>query len=332
MQNTESKLDSNISANSFYLAYSNLLKKYAKNNIFLRVNNLLGCPNKEIDSIKINKNAKQLNIELFINFFGIQGSTSQLPSYMLDKLARNKDDGNSWSLLLDFFNHYLLDLFYEIILRKNYPRSFYSNFNQNILDSNKLDSIESSIFKDSISKILFNILGIDNAKMARVYLPFAPLILSLRKPKKYIQKVLETNFNLKNKISILENIPHQIKINKYQQNKLGMRNNVLGGNFIIGKTIISHQTKIAILINNISYQEALKFLPHTKKFQDLKDAVLFLTNNEFAFDLYLKINYSQIMSLKLGSNALNNTAKLGYGSVLGHKNQKIYNIYMNMWG
>ncbi|RDU62936.1 type VI secretion system baseplate subunit TssG [Helicobacter didelphidarum] len=301
-------------SDSFYQSYRDLLQHFKQDDIFLRVNNMLGCPHREIDSIRIDDKRENLFVELFVNFLGLQGASSQLPSYMLDKLARNNDGSDGWSLLFDFFNHYILRIFFDIVALKSYPRSFEGDF------------------EDKISQILFHILGLRDKQVARTYLPFSPIILSLRKPKNYIEKVLEINFNLKNKISIIENVAHHIPIHPQQQNRLGYSNNILGNGFIIGKSVISYQTKIAILIKDISYQEALKFFPTSQRFMDLREAVLFLTNYEFALDLHLLINHSDIMSIKLGANALNNTAKIGLGGILGKQRQSVYFIKIKMWG
>lgn len=316
-QSDTKDLQSHISlsaSDSFYQTYGELLQYFKQDEVFLRTNNLLGCPHKEIDSIRINDNREKLFVELFVNFLGLQGASSQLPSYMLDKLARNNDGSEGWSLLFDFFNHYILRIFYDIVALKSYPRSFKSDF------------------EDKISQILFHILGIRDKKVAKTYLPFSPIILSLRKPKSYIEKVLEINFNLKGKISIIENVAHHIPIHPQQQNRLGYSNNILGRGFLVGKSVISYQTKIAILIQDISYHEALKFFPTSQRFRDLREAVLFLTHYEFALDLHLRINHSEIMSIKLGANALNNTAKIGLGGILGKERQSMYSIKIKMWG
>ncbi|MBT0827215.1 type VI secretion system baseplate subunit TssG, partial [Campylobacter lari] len=91
----------------------------------------------EIEYVKINKH-NNFPVEIMINFMGLQGNTSQLPSYILDKLSRNEDGGDGWSLFFDFFNHYLLWIFFEITTLNNYPKSFNIEFN------------------DRISKILFS--------------------------------------------------------------------------------------------------------------------------------------------------------------------------------
>lgn len=291
-----------LSSYSFYRLLNILLRDHDKRDIFLRTNKSLRHPNKEIENIRFDKNQKEFILELVVNFMGLQGSSSQLPSYMLDKLSRNEDDGEGWSLFFDFFNHYLLWIFFESVSLKNYPRSFNEDFS------------------DIISKILFRILGINDRDIAKKYLPFAPLILSLRRPKYYIEKVLQSNFNLHNKLSIIENLPHQILIANSQKNELGIKNHILGKNVILGDKFSSHQNKIAIFIKDIEYQEALEYLPNEPKNKDLKDSIMFLTNNEFCVDLYLKINYSRRMSFVLGDSS---TAKLGWAKILG-KSSKPY--------
>ena len=295
---------------SFFKLIKTLLKQYDKKDIFLRTNKSLKHPNKEIEKVIFSKNNKEIPIELIINFMGLQGVSSQLPSYMLDKLSRSEDGGEGWSLFFDFFNHYLLWIFFESVSLKNYPRAFNENFS------------------DSISKILFDILGIKEQHIAKKYLPFAPLLLSLRRPKTYIERVLQSNFNLNNKLSIIENLPHQIFIANSQKNKLGIKNHILGKKFILGDKFLSHQNKIAIFIKDINYEEAIEYLPNGSKNKDLRDSIMFLTNNEFCVDLYLKINYSQKMSFILGDSK---TAKLGWAKILGKTNKTYALMYIKLY-
>ena len=67
-----------------------------------------------------------------INFLGIQGSSSQLPSYILEKLALNDDGGDGWSLLFDFFNNYITWIFYDVVSMGSYAKSFNYNLDDNI--------------------------------------------------------------------------------------------------------------------------------------------------------------------------------------------------------
>ena len=158
-----------------------------------------------------------------INFLGIQGSSSQLPSYILEKLALNDDGGDGWSLLFDFFNNYITWIFYDVVSMGSYAKSF--NYN--------LD--------DNISNILLSFLGIKNKDTAKTYLPFAPLIVNLRRPKKQIERILQITFNLKDRLTIIENLPHHIPVISSQQNYLGIKNCQLGKNFIIGSFLLIRQ-------------------------------------------------------------------------------------------
>ncbi|WP_426722677.1 type VI secretion system baseplate subunit TssG [Campylobacter coli] len=296
----------NFASYDFYKLLSKLLETYNKNEIFLRTNKELKHPHREIESVNINMDTfnQELAVQIMTNFMGLHGNTSQLPSYMLDKLSRNEDGNEGWTLFFDFFNNYILWIFFESLSIRNYPRSFKSDFT------------------DSISYILFKMLGINDSKIAKKYLPFAPLLLSLRKPKNYIERVLCSNFDLHNRLHILENLPHQILIASSQINKLGIKNNILGKNCILGTKFLSFQNKIAIYIHDIDYLAAIEYLPGRNKYQDLKDSITFLTNSEFCVDLYLKINLSEKMIVKLGDESV---AKLGWGTILG-KAKKDYLI------
>ena len=200
---------SNLYYKYFYKTIKNLLKEYKKDEILFRANSSLGHPNREIEKIT-NYNTdeihKKLSLEIMVNFLGIQGASSQLPSYMLEKLAANNDGGDGWSLLFDFFNNYITWIFYDVVSMNSYAKSFDNDFN------------------DKISAILLSFLGIKNKEIAKTYLPFAPLIANLRRPKKQIERILQTTFNLHERLTIIENLPHQIPINSSQQNYLGIKN------------------------------------------------------------------------------------------------------------
>ena len=216
-------MSSNLQYKYFYKTVKNLLKNYQRDDILFRTNSSLGHPNKEIESIttidRKQQGAEKLTLEVMINFLGIQGSSSQLPSYILEKLALNDDGGDGWSLLFDFFNNYITWIFYDVVSMGSYAKSF--NYN--------LD--------DNISNILLSFLGIKNKDTAKTYLPFAPLIVNLRRPKKQIERILQITFNLKDRLTIIENLPHHIPVISSQQNYLGIKNCQLGKNFIIGKSV-----------------------------------------------------------------------------------------------
>lgn len=292
---------------TFHKLLKTLLKTHDKKDIFLRTNKSLKHPHKEIEYIKENK---EFLLEIMVNFMGLQGNTSQLPSYMLDKLSRNEDGGYGWSLFFDFFNHYILWLFFESTNLQNYPRCFKKDFS------------------DSISNILFAMLGINDKQIAKHYLPFAPLLLSPSRPKNYIEKVLQNNFDLHNKLYIIENLPHQILISHSQKNKLGIKNTALGKNFILGSKFLSHQSKIGIYIKDIEYHQAIEYLPHQSKHEALKESGLFLTNHQFCIDLYLRINHNEKMNFTLGDKGI---AKLGWGLALGNVKKKYHLMCIKMY-
>lgn len=280
---------------SFFSCIQELLKKYQREKIFLRTNSEIGFPNREIERVVEYED----RCEVFVNFLGLQGSSSDLPSYILDLLAKNDDGSEGWSLYFDFFNHHVLWLFYDVVAQKNYAKAIRKDF------------------QDLISKILFSLLGFrGDHRLARTYLRFAPLIVNSVRSKKYIENILQEAFGLQNRIKIIENIPHKTPISLNQRNKLGKVNSQLGVNFMLGKTSLTHQTKIGILIEDLQYQEALEFFPMGRNYQILKEIIEFLTKNEFAIDLYLKIKFSHQMIFRLGGGV-----RLGWGSTLGEKRE-----------
>lgn len=279
---------------------------YKEIEVISQNNNNLVLDTKDSKDNQIHLNNQHENhIEIKAIFFGLFGTSSPMPNYILDKFARNEDSGNGFSLFFDFLNNHVLWLLYESISLRNYHRTFSDDLN------------------DRISYIFLKILGFGNAENAKDYLAFSPLILSKRRPKPYIEKVLQYIFNLNNKISIIENIPQQILINITQQNALGIKNAILGKNFLLGKTICYHQNKILLDIEDLQYYEALAYFPNQTQFNRLKNSISFLTNNEFAIDLRLNIRYSPQMNFMLGNIA---NAKLRFSLLLGGSQKNFSNI------
>lgn len=332
---------------TFYTLVRSLLRTYSKEQIFLRTSQSLGHAYKEIDVPIIQERDSRIHndthlspqstqdtnittndtkrtkeaitshhstqavsshtqipapsedsqkfIEVMTYFFGLFGAKSPLPNYILEKFANNQDDNEGFSLFFDFFNNHFLWLLYESATLRNYPRSFSPNLD------------------DRISQILLALLGLHDIKLAKEYLPFAPLILSLRRPKPYIERVLQYNLKLNSKVEIIENIPQQISISSSQKNILGQCNNVLKTNFVLGSTSLSYQNKICIVLHNLTYYEALLFLPTQTKYNKLKESITFLTNNTLSVDVSLHTKYHKKMHLVLGDKTC---ARLGFG-ILG---------------
>ena len=126
----------------------------------------------------------------------------------------------------------------------------------------------------------------------------------------------------------MENIPHQVVIEPKQRSHLGKLNNRLSKNFILGKKALDYQSKMAIYIKGINYDEAIKYFPKGQKYDKLKEGVIFLTNNEFAVDLYINIKYSPKMNLKLGDDS---HSKLGYGSIIGKNKKDSYLMFFRLY-
>lgn len=348
---------------TFYTLITSLLRVYSRDQIFLRSSQSLGHAYKEIDMptlIKnteskdqenngiinndsslcmqdVKKNIKYIRqsfkdefyatqslsshhtslssqdsqefIEVMTYFFGLLGNQSPLPNYILDKFANNQDDNEGFSLFFDFFNNHLLWLLYESVTLRNYPRSF------------------SPALDDRISQILLSLLGLQDVNFAKEYLPFAPLILSLRKPKIYIEQVLQYTLKLNSKVEIVENIPQQIPIIQSQKNSLGRCNNTLSKDFVLGAISLSHQNKIHIVLHDIPYYEALLFLPTQAKYNKLKENIIFFTNNALSVDVIICTKYHKKMHFVLGDKTC---AKLGFG-ILGNIAYMSYQQSHYMW-
>ena len=98
---------------SFFKLVKNCLKHQDRRDIFLKNSPSFAYPINELESLN-----KEDIVKIVVNFMGLLGSGSHLTSYILEKISKSSD--NNFEKFFDFFDNYLLWLFFDSISLKNY--------------------------------------------------------------------------------------------------------------------------------------------------------------------------------------------------------------------
>ena len=201
--------------------------------------------------------------QFLVNFLGLQGSSGPLPGSVLDEIAEEHNNNPIQSIYLDFFNHHLITVFHQIWRKYKY----YIKFNSN--------------FSDNYSRNIMNLLGVSRDFIKFTHLNWHKIFYHLGiiqsgiRTKEALTSIIQHYFDLHD-ISLEEHVRKIVEVEVEQKNQVGIKNVMLGENFILGDKVESFSNKFRVNINNLKLDEFHQFLPNTKKYRQLQELIRFL--------------------------------------------------------
>ncbi len=263
----------------------------------------LGFPASEISQIHRIQGAldapEKLNLET--TFMGLNGAQSPLPNFLLEAVS-TEDEFGARKVFLDFFNHRLLTLLYQIWRKYRY----YVRFREDATDN--------------FSAQLFSLVGLGDDRLRGEtpinwckMLSYAGLLMGRSRSPQAVSGIIAHCFDLDN-VEIKEWQKRIIPIPHEQQMQLGIQNMTLGSDTVIGAQIADCMGKFKICLNDLSEARFADFLPSGKDHQALLTLVEFILREQMAFDLELVIKNGEVQPLQLSQD---NPPTLGWFSFLG---------------
>ena len=238
--------------------------------------------------------------QFFVNFLGLQGSSGPLPGSVLDEIAEEHNNNPIQSIYLDFFNHHLITLFHQIWRKYKY----YIKFNSN--------------FSDNYSRNIMNLLGVSRDFIKFTHLNWHKIFYHLGiiqsgiRTKEALMSVIQHYFDLHD-ISLEEHVRKIVEVEVEQKNQVGIKNVMLGENFILGDKVESFSNKFRVNINNLKLDEFHQFLPNTKKYRHLQELIRFLLKDPLPYDVLLGLHPDTKSTFILGKD---NSSFLGWTTLI----------------
>jgi len=262
----------------------------------------LGFARTDVSSLSIkNENT----IQLQTNFFGLSGSQSPLPGYILEQVA-NENEFSVRRLFFDFFNNRLLNLTYRIWRKYRY----YVRFQKEA--------------QDKFSSQLFSLVGLADPDMRGEtpinwckMLAYSGALASRSRSPQVVAGILSHCFDLDD-VSIQEWVKRRVLIQSEQKIQLGIKNSEIGRSTVIGDSVLDVKGKFIIQIKSLSREQFSDFLPQGKEFLSLCRLMEFIMREQMSYDLELELNKGEAPSLVLGCNE----TSLGWSSFLGKTQEK----------
>lgn len=238
--------------------------------------------------------------QFLVNFLGLQGSSGPLPGSVLDEIAEEHNNNPIQSIYLDFFNHHLITLFHQIWRKYKY----YVKFNSN--------------FSDNYSRNIMNLLGVSRDFIKFTHLNWHKIFYHLGiiqsgiRTKEALTSIIQHYFDLHD-ISLEEHVRKIVEVEVEQKNQVGIKNVMLGENFILGDKVESFSNKFRVNINNLKLDEFHQFLPNTKKYRQLQELIRFLLKDPLPYDVLLGLHPDTKSTFILGKD---NSSFLGWTTLI----------------
>lgn len=260
----------------------------------------INFPVGDIEQLIILEEDEREVFQFLVNFLGLQGSSGPLPGSVLDEIAEEHNNNPIQSIYLDFFNHHLITLFHQIWRKYKY----YIKFNPN--------------FSDNYSRNIMNLLGVSRDFIEFTHLNWHKIFYHLGiiqsgiRTKEALTSIIQHYFDLHD-ISLEEHVRKIVEVEVEQKNQVGIKNVMLGENFILGDKVESFSNKFRVNINNLKLDEFHQFLPNTKKYRHLQELIRFLLKDPLPYDVLLGLHPDTKSTFILGKD---NSSFLGWTTLI----------------
>lgn len=267
--------------------YPNENRENLYKRIIFKANPSLSFQKSEIKEIKFLEFEKNIKVEITLNFLGIFGSSSPLPSHYSEMVLQSLDIDRVLYDFLNLFNHHLQKFIYPIWEKHRY----YIQFKKDL--------------SDKFSKYILSFLGLySNTIENNSLLNFSKLlpyvgILSMRYKSAGTLKSILRHYLSHKDIEIIQCIADKYNIPNWQYSSLGKENIFLGENFLIGESVISKNGKFRILLKNVTTDDLIKYSILGKKMDELNDLISFSLKEPLKYELSLEIKKERKIQLKL---------------------------------
>ncbi len=245
-------------------------------------------------------------LRLETTFFGMSGAQSPLPGFFLEDILTEDAETGLRKPFLDFFNHRLISLIYQIWRKYRY----YIRFREDA--------------SDAFSAQLFALVGLADENLRGdtpinwcKMLSYAGMLAGRSRSPQVVSGIVAHCFDLED-VTIRQWELRHVEIPDDQKMCLGRANASIGMDSVIGDKVGDRSGKFVICINGLTQERFKDFLPSGKEYLPLLTLVEFVLREQMAFDLELGLKQAEAPPMQLSSS---NPASLGWSSFTGEVKQ-----------
>jgi type VI secretion system protein ImpH len=241
-----------------------------------------------------------------VNFLGLYGPDSPLPTFYTEDLITTDLDEDDRRNFLDLFQHRLISLFYRCWEKYRY----YVQYRPGATDQ--------------FSQWMFALIGLGGAdlrKESHVYwprlLPYLGLLGMHTHSAAVLAGVVSHYFGAV-PAEIEQCVGRWVRLAAEQQPILGQANGTLGEDSTLGKRFYDRSGKFRLHIGPLDFASFQKFLPPGAHYWTVRELLMFGMRDQLEFDVRLVLRASDIPDLVLSAAS---PCRLGWSTWLGPRPQ-----------
>ena len=246
----------------------------------------------EISKIEFVETSKGKNVEMTLNFLGLFGAASPLPSHYCEMVLDSADTDEVLKDFLNLFNHHLQKMLYPIWERQRYYIQYQSGL------------------EDKFSKYMLSVLGLysetqvksSNLNLQKL-LPYIGLLSMRQKSAGTLTSILR-HYLGHDELEIVQCVEMNESIPSWQLGSLGEENCTLGSDSLIGESVRTKGSKFQILLRNISFDGLYKYSLHGEKMGELQELINLALNEPLEHELCLEIKKENTEPFELSKHCL----------------------------
>lgn len=260
----------------------------------------LAFPAADIDHCELHPAGYRQFLDVTVTFMGLFGPASPLPAFYTERVIQSQDQKSPSRDLMDVFNHRYISLLQTCWEKYRYYTQYQANGD------------------DQYTRWLLSLLGVDPQALVLLsglrwhkLLPFVGVLLNNVCSADLLCKIVAAYFDL-NAVSVQPWVRREVKVSQDQCNRIGQRNSQLGGDLVLGDTVVDVSGKFALQIADLPPDQYRYFLPGGDGFPELVELVRFILKDPLDFDLHLVCARQDCEGI-LGDDA----NRLGWSYVIG---------------
>jgi type VI secretion system protein ImpH len=244
----------------------------------------------DVRTIEIEQKNGSTRATMMTTFLGLTGTASPLATVFAEEVLR-ADAANEDSLrgFYDLFHHRLVSLFYRTWKKYRFPAGFRDDGS------------------DVFTRRMLAFVGVDLAgAVPRRGLPplevlsLASIVATTSRSQRTLQIVLERVLP-GTRIAIEPFVLRRVLIQDDDRTLIGKQNNVLGVNFVIGRTVADRSGRFRVLVGPVDYPTFESLMPGGKEHARLRDVIRQFAPAHLEPELELILGVDNAPRFQLGS-------------------------------
>jgi len=271
----------------------------------MRPNLSLGFPRADIAHVDQSEMADGgTRWHLDVNFMGLYGPSSPVPTQYTEDLIRDAYQGDDSSLVrgfLDLFHHRVLSLLYRVWEKYRHTVQY---------DPKGRDYYSSRLLRTVGANLDW--LPEDEHLPAGRVLAYAGLLTQRPRSAETLRAILADHFP-EGEVSISQCLRREKGISPDQRNRLGGLNSSLGVDLSLGHSVPDSAGCFGISVGPIDFEDYVDFMPDRENMAQLNELVDLFNSDALDYEVTVILRGEQTPALALG----NPLHRLGYSSWLG---------------